>query len=37
MCPNTTQCINNTAICDGYVDCPDGIDESVNACGEEQH
>ena len=34
QCPNATMCILNTAACDGTPDCPNGCDESVNACGE---
>ena len=36
QCPNTTVCMNSTLACDGNIDCPDGIDESVNACGKDQ-
>ena len=31
-CTDGLQCVKETAICNGYVDCADGSDESEDVC-----
>ena len=32
QCPNTTRCVSISNLCDGYVDCENGDDESRMLC-----
>lgn len=32
QCPGTDMCIQNTKICDGVSDCPNGMDEDLSVC-----
>ncbi len=36
ICPGDPEftCVSNTLACDGRVDCPNGVDESPEACGK---
>jgi len=40
QCPDVLEsvvCVSNSAVCDGVADCPTGVDEIPEACGEYMH